>query len=66
MDRGSDMKRRDGNPEMDTLGSPERFPGPTDGSMRREGDTDVAALLESLFRRIQSPEEEQRGLWERF
>ena len=58
------MKKRDGNPEMDTLGSPERFPGPTDGPMRLEGDTDVAALLESLFRRIPSPEEEQRGLWE--
>ena len=32
--------------------------------MRREGDTVVAALLESLFRRSPSPEEEQRGLWE--
>ena len=59
------MKRRDGNLEMDTRGSPDRLPSPTDGPLRREGDTVVAALSESLFRRIPSPEEEQRGLWER-
>ena len=40
-DRGSDMKRRNGNPEMDTRGSPERFPGPTDRPLCREGDTVV-------------------------
>ena len=110
-----DKKRRDSNPEMDTQGFTERFPGPTDGSveslfrlipspegqrklwqilellhpadagtlvenlllmspapalqtqpepLRRDCDTVVAALVESLFRLIPSPEEEQRGLWQ--
>ena len=100
---------------MDTRGSPERFPDPTDGSveslfrlipssegqrklwqilellhpadartfvknllrmspapalqtqpepLRRDCDTVVAALVESLFRLVPSPEEEQRGLWQ--
>ena len=54
-DRGSDMKRRDGNPEMDTQGSPERFPGPTDGPLHREGDTVVAVKMLTIFRLIPSP-----------
>ena len=57
------MQRRDGNPEMDTRGSPERFPGPTDGPLRREGDTVVAAQVKTIFRLIPSPEE-QRELFE--
>ena len=52
------MKRRDGNPEMDTLGSPERFPGPTDGPLRREDDTVVAAQVKTIFRLIPSPGEQ--------
>ena len=32
--------------------------------LRRDCDTVVAALVESLFRLIPSPEEEQRGLWQ--
>ena len=48
--RRSKNGREDGNPEMDTWGSPERFLGLTDGS------------VESLFRLIPSPEE-QRELW---
>ena len=60
-DRGSDMKRRDDNSEMDTRGSPGRFPGPTDGTLRREGDTVVAAQVNTLFRLIRS-QEDQREL----
>ena len=57
------MKRRDGNPGMDTRGSPERFSGSRDGPWRREDDTVVAAQVKTLFRLIPSPEE-QRELFE--
>ena len=53
------MKRRDGNPEMDTRGSPECFPSPTDGPLRREVDTVLTAQAKTLFRLIPSPEEQR-------
>ena len=57
------MQRRDGNPEMDTRGSPERFPDLTDGSLRREGDTVVDMQVKNIFSLVPSPEE-QRELFD--
>ena len=53
------MHRRDGYPEMDTRGSPERFPGLTDRPLRREGDTVLDAQVRHIFSLVPSPEEQR-------